>query len=249
MIKISGIMITKNCSTFVNKSLKSLTGLTDEIILVDDFSTDNTLRIARKYQATIFKHKLRGHGLQKRYAVSKTRNTWVLCLDSDEILSSSLKKEIRETLKTKSYYSGFYIPYQNYFLNRKVCFGGENYQKLILFNKNKARISKDPIHDKVIVEKGKIGFLKNKINHYSYQSLLQVFRKFTKYALSDYYVKAKKKESSSLKKVVLYPIHMFYSRFVKDKGYLDGLFRIPLDLGFAYMEFLTYLLLLVNPKK
>ncbi|PIZ67364.1 hypothetical protein COY12_02075 [Candidatus Roizmanbacteria bacterium CG_4_10_14_0_2_um_filter_33_96] len=52
-------------------------------------------------------------------------------------------------------------------------------------------------------------------------------------------------EKSSFKKVFIYPIHMFWARFITDKGYEDGLFRIPLDLGFAYMEFVTYFMLAI----
>jgi len=47
----------------------------------------------------------------------------------------------------------------------------------------------------------------------------------------------------------MYPAHMFWARFIKDKGYKDGFFRIPLDLGFACMEFITYFsMLFIGPK-
>ena len=75
-----------------------------------------------------------------------------------------------------------------------------------------------------------------------------MFNKFTDYAKRDVQTKINNREKSSLKKIILYPLHMFWARFFKDKGYKDGLFRIPLDLGFAYMEFLTYFLLLFKRK-
>ena len=68
-----------------------------------------------------------------------------------------------------------------------------------------------------------------------------MYCKFTRYALNDAKQKSIKGEKTSLKKIIMYPMHMFWSRFIEDKGYKDGLFRIPLDLGFAYMEFVTYL--------
>ena len=67
-----------------------------------------------------------------------------------------------------------------------------------------------------------------------------MYKKFTAYAFWEAKDKFKSGERSSLKKLILYPVHMFWARFIKDKGYKDGYFRIPLDLGFAYMEFLTY---------
>ena len=71
-----------------------------------------------------------------------------------------------------------------------------------------------------------------------------MFGKFTDYAKREARQKINKGEKSSIKKIVFYPLHMFWARFIKDKGYKDGIFRIPLDVGFAYMEFLTYVLIL-----
>ena len=70
-----------------------------------------------------------------------------------------------------------------------------------------------------------------------------MYKKFTNYALLEATQKYLDQEESSLKKVTLYPLHMFWARFIKDKGYKDGLARITLDIGFGYMEFLTYLAL------
>ena len=72
-----------------------------------------------------------------------------------------------------------------------------------------------------------------------------MFIKFTDYAIREAKQKARKHEKSSLKKIFLYPLHMFWARFFKDKGYRDGIRRIILDAGFAYMELLTYSALLL----
>ena len=70
-----------------------------------------------------------------------------------------------------------------------------------------------------------------------------MYGKFTDYALREAKIKKEKGERTSLRKIFFHPAHMFWARFVEDEGYKDGLFRIPLDLGFAYMEFLTYITL------
>ena len=72
-----------------------------------------------------------------------------------------------------------------------------------------------------------------------------MFRKFTDYGIRMAKEKHLSGDKSSLKKIFIYPIHMFWARFIEDKGHEDGLFRIPLDLGFAYMEFVTYLILFI----
>ena len=242
--RLSLLMITKNADELLEKSLTSVIGLVDEIIIVDNYSSDKTVMIAKKFGAKIYFYKEENLGKQRRFGLGKVSNDWVLVLDADEIISARLRAEI----KLKAKYDGFYIPFQNHFLGKQLRYGGEDYKKLILFKKNKVKIKAALVHEKFEVI-GRIGYLKNKIYHYSYRSLWQMFRKFSDYAIREAKQKSKNGEKSSLKKIFLYPSHMFWARFIKDKGYKDGLFRIPLDLGFAYMEFLTYSTLRVYEAK
>ncbi len=241
--KLSVLIISKNSASVIEKTLLSVKNLVGKIIIIDNYSTDQTRQIAKKYQTEIFLHKEENLGKQKAYGLKKVKTPWILILDTDEVVSTKLAKEIKQILAKNVSSAGFYIPYQNHLFGRPLKYGGENYQMLRLFRKNAALIEKLPLHEKVIIKKGKVGRLKNKIYHYSYRSLWQIFVKFTDYAIRDYRLKCENREKSSFAKIILYPLHMFYARFIKDKGYKDGLFRIPLDLGFAYMEFLTYLLL------
>lgn len=250
---LSLVIITKNGETFLEKTLQSVNKLVNEIILVDDFSTDSTVKIAKKYHSRIFFHHEKDLGKQRAYALKKATSEWILILDADEMLSPALKKEITHVLTSKIYHLksdvvGYWIPFQTHFLGRPLHYGGENYKKLVLFKIDAVTIKPALVHEKYELIKGKTGYLKNEIFHYSYQSLFAMYRKFTDYAIRDACQKKKNGEKTNIRKLTLYPIHMFWARFIKDKGYKDGLFRIPLDLGFAYMEFLTYFLLLFKQK-
>ncbi|MCS6956222.1 MAG: glycosyltransferase family 2 protein [Patescibacteria group bacterium] len=246
--KISLLTATKNNQKTIEKTLKSAKDLVSEIIIIDNGSTDKTLEIAKRYKAKIIFFKGDNLGRQYQKGLEKAENLWILILDSDEYLSSFLKKEIKDLIEKNQLdkYDGYLIPFQNYFLNKPINYGGENYQMLRFFKKNKIYITSEKIHQKYILKSKKIKVLKNKIIHHSYQSLCQTYKKFTYYAIEEAKQKIEKGEKSSFKKIFLYPLHMFYARFIKDKGYKDGFFRIPLDLGFAYMEFLTYFLLFIN---
>lgn len=246
-IKISLLISTKNSSETLVKTLKSVENFCDEIVIVDNLSKDNTREIAKKFKAKILIYKGSNLGKQYQKGLEKVKNKWVLILDSDEILSINLKKEILSLFKTKKInnFDGYFIPFQNHFLGKPLNYGGENYKMLRFFKKDKIIITPEKIHQKYILKSKKVGFLKGKIIHYSYRNIWQVYKKFTYYATVEAKNKAKKKEKSNFKKIFLYPLHMFYARFIKDKGYKDGFFRIILDLGFAYMEFLTYFLLLI----
>lgn len=241
---ISLVMITKDVDDIIEKSLNSVVNIVNEIVIVDDYSTDKTRSIAEKFKAKIYLRHLDSLSKQKKWAIKKTKNQWVLLLDSDEILSEGLREEIKKIFRRKIMnVSAFFIPYQNHFLGKPIKYGGENYQMIRLFRKDKIKIKDLLIHEKVEIKEGIVGKLNNKIYHYSYRSLWQMFKKFTWYGILEAKQRYKNKETSSFKKIFFYSLHMFYARFIEDKDYRDGLWRIPLDLGFAYMEFLTYFLL------
>ena len=243
--KLSVLMISKNAEKTIEQSLNSIRNLASEIVLVDGGSTDKTINIAKKFSAKIFYYLGQDWGRQCQIGLERTTGDWILVLDSDEIVTKELAKEIVSLLNCSIVKEvGYKIPFQNHYFGRPLKYGGEDYKKMVLFKNNSAFVEKTLVHYFYQLKKGKAGLLKNKILHYSYFSFFKIYKKFTDYGIR----MAKKKylvgEKSSFKKIFFYPVHMFWARFIKDKGYKDGLFRIPLDIGFAYMEFLTYFFLL-----
>jgi glycosyltransferase involved in cell wall biosynthesis len=259
-IHLSCILITKNAAETLARTLSSVIGLADEIIVVDDRSTDATVEIAESYSARVIHNPETSEGRQRVVSLNAARGEWVLCLDSDEVVSPELYTEIQQLLihsrdmsvKAGSgkdrfqQLSGYFIPYTNFFLGRPVRHGGESYQALRLFRRDAVEVDVQPIHATFQLTSGRSGVTNGTLYHYSYRSLAQLFRKFTQYSFREADRKHAAGERSGIKQITLYPVHMFYARFIEDKGYKDGLHRIPLDLAFAYMEFLTYWLLLTR---
>lgn len=244
MSDLSTLIITKNSGEVIEGCLKSLKRLETETIIVDGGSVDDTLQTARKYGCKIYDYKGNDFGKQKAYALQKATSDWVLSLDSDERVSGALVAEIQEILQSCSnMFSGYIIPFQNHFLGKLVARGGEDYKMLRLFRKDSVVIDSALVHEGFRMKSGKVGNMKSPILHFSYRSLWQMYSKFTDYAIREAEQKAQAGEKSSLKKIFMYPVHMVWARFIKDEGYKDGLFRLPLDIGFGYMEFLTYFLL------
>lgn len=259
--KLSLNIITKNAGKTLEKTLFSVQGLVDEIILVDENSSDETVNIAKKFKAKIFAYSSGHLGKQREYALSKTTGNWVLVLDSDEIISNDLKSEILSLKKSNFQFPiskqfsnikypiskiyGCNIPFQTHFLGKPLHYGGENYSKIILFRRDKVKVLSLHLHEKYEVTEGKVRKLKNPVYHYSYESIVDLYKKFTDYAIRAAKQKKLDGEKTSLEKIFIYPVHMFWARFVIDKGYKDGLFRLPLDIAFGYMEWLTYLILLI----
>lgn len=239
-------MVTLNAEHILRRSLESVSSIADEIVVVDAGSTDSTLAILNEFKVGLIKTKANHLGRNKAKALSKATCDLVLSLDSDEILSAKLVQTIKHLKRRKIIPDGYIIPFRNHFLGKRLRHGGESYSMLRLGRRKRLKIKQVSVHESLLTNSKKIEKLTSPILHYSYRSIIQVFKKFTEYALWEAKEKFKAKERSSLKKIILYPIHMFWARFIKDKGYKDGLFRIPLDLGFAYMEFLTYFVLAIK---
>lgn len=248
MKSLSLLMIVKDGAELLKESLASAESIVDEIIIVDNMSTDDSMEIAKTYDAHIYTNDDTDLGKLRAYGFEKVTSEWVLMLDADEILSKYLREEIKQILGNTQVHpkgvltkhSGYLIPYLNHFLGRPLRYGGENYKVLRLFKKDAVKIDSALLHEKFEVTKGTVGELTQPIYHYSYRSIPQVYKKFTAYALRDARQRKHRGEKTSLKKIFLYPLHMFWARYIEDRGYKDGLYRIPLDLGFAYMEWLTY---------
>jgi|GEM_PF-1163751 len=244
MKKLGVCIITKNPGNLLLSCLSSIYSWTDEIVLIDDYSTDGSIDNAKKkFNCKLYLHKYLGEGYQRIYGLEKMKSKWVLVLDADEIVTSELRIEILSAIKSNKI-SGYRVPIQSHYIKRPLKYGGENYSKLVLFKRKYGYATSNMIHSVYSVSNGKIKKLRNRILHFSYPSMQKMFRKFTSYAYRQAKDKITRGEKTSLKKIIFFGPHMFWARFVKDHGYLDGLFRLPLDFGHSYMEFLTYFLML-----
>ncbi|MGL4804372.1 MAG: glycosyltransferase family 2 protein, partial [Cetobacterium sp.] len=95
-MKISVAMITFNEEKILRKTLESVKGLADEIIIVDSGSADTTKDIAEEFGAKFYIESWKGYGPQRNLAIEKCKNEWILNIDADEEISEELKKKIIE---------------------------------------------------------------------------------------------------------------------------------------------------------
>lgn len=100
-MKLSVVYAVRNEAKVLGKSLTSVKTIADEIIVVDDASTDETSEVAKSYGAKVFtfKHTNNFHEA-KQYAIDKAKGNWILQLDADEIVTPNLSKEIAEVINS-----------------------------------------------------------------------------------------------------------------------------------------------------
>ena len=122
---ISAVVITLNEEKRIEPALKSLEGVASEIIIVDAYSNDGTLEIAKRYTRKVFQRKWANFSDQKNFGNSKASYPWILSLDADERLSPELRREIIALKKKEEpQCSGFSMPRQVFYLGKWIRHSG-----------------------------------------------------------------------------------------------------------------------------
>ncbi len=179
MTKITAIIPTLNEEIHIEEAIKSVS-FADEIIVIDSFSKDGTVDLAEKYNAKIIKRKFDDFSSQKNFAINQAKHSWIYILDADERVTPEVEKEILQAVKDPKGFVGFYVRRTFYFCGKKLNYGGCQRDKVVrLFLKEYCKYS-GVVHE-TIIAKGKLGFFKNKIEHYSYKSYDHYISKMNHY--------------------------------------------------------------------
>lgn len=151
MNKISATILTFNEARRIEACLESLRGVVDEIIVVDSFSTDNTLDICRRYGCRISQRRLAGFGAQRQYATSLASHAYVLAIDADEALSPALRESLKELKAIGFGHRGYSMPRLNFFCGYAVKHCGWYPDRQVrLFDKRYAAWSLSDVNEQVI---------------------------------------------------------------------------------------------------
>lgn len=222
---LSIAIATYNEEKKLKRTLESVSGWADEIVIVDGNSRDKTVEIAKKFTDKIFFHEneLMFHK-NKNLAIEKCLGDWIFFLDADEVVDDKLKTEIDEAIKDDKY-SGYDMPRSNYFLGRFLKKGGQYPDTRIrLFKKGMGRWPCTSVHEQIKVD-GEVGHLKNDLLHYSYESIGEYFKKANTYTSLTAQNLKKEKTNFFIKffKYIFYlPIYTFFNIYIRHKGYVDS---------------------------
>ncbi len=240
-INISGVIITLNEEQNIERCLKSLLPVCDEIIVIDSGSSDKTEEICKKHKVNFIHQDFLGYTNQKNFAIDQAKYDYILSLDADESLSDELTTEI---LKIKSNWL-----FDGYEMNRLTNYCGQWVhhtgwypdRKIRLFKRDKARWKGGALHEKMTMNDGaSLTRINGNLLHYSYYTIddhLKQIEKFTKIASKELHEKGYK--PGKLKVVFSGPVRFIRDFFVK-RGFLDGYtgFRIALISSFAtYLKY------------
>jgi glycosyltransferase involved in cell wall biosynthesis len=238
--KLSAIVTSFNEEVNIRECLDSL-GFADEVLLVDSFSTDRTLDIARQIPGVrVLQREYFGSAAQKNWAMDQTSNPWILIVDADERVTPELAREIVDLLDTGPSADYYSIRRRNLFLDRLIRHSGWSTDKVVrLVRRGAARYPKRRVHADIRPE-GPAPVLQHSLLHYTFRSLGQYLEKLHRYAewgAADAYRKGKKPGAVQL---FLRPVWRFVRMYVFQAGFLDGRHGLVLCTLQAYGVFLKW---------
>lgn len=217
---ISVTIITLNEQANIEKAIKSVLDLADEIIVVDSGSKDKTVELAEKLGAKVYLRKFDNFSNQKNFAASKTEAEWILSVDADEELSPDLIDEIKKSINSKEF-DAYLIPRRNFILGQEIKHSRWSPDTHIwLWKKDFGKWVGD-VHEEVIVT-GKVGSLKNSKIHNSHQTLSSFLQANNLYSDLESLSLYKKHCRFSLSQMFWESLFEFFIRFIYKFGFLDG---------------------------
>ena len=221
MTKLTSIIPTGNEQDNIVEAIQSVR-FSDEIMVVDSFSTDDTVKLARPLVDTILQREYENSASQKNWAIPQAKHEWILLLDADERVTSELQKEVMRMIHSNTEYSGFWIRRENYFMGKKVRFSGWQGDKVIrLFRRDECKYENKHVHAEII-SSGKIGILHHKLLHNTFASKEAYLSKLDRYAQLQAKDYDKSVKYLSPFHTVIKPIVRFLKHYFLQLGILDG---------------------------
>ncbi len=236
---LSVIVPTFNEEATLRDCLESVR-FADEILVVDSFSTDATVKIAREFPARVLQHEYVTSARQKNWAIPQARHEWVLLVDSDERVTPGLREEILALLASGPRHDGYWILRANHFLGRRIRRCGWGTDKVIrLFRRDVARYQDREVHAEIDLS-GPLPVLNHPLEHHTFRSFGQYFRKlqiYSEWGAAQLYKEGKR---AGALEIFGRPVTRFLKMYVVRLGFLEGLHGLVLSMLGAFTVYLKY---------
>jgi len=240
-MNISVVIITKNEAHIIANTLVSLHAVSNDIVIVDSGSTDETIAICKKFNATVIETDWGGYGINKNKGIEAAKYDWILSLDADEAIDAELQQCLLQ-LALANEDEVFDIRFKNFFCNKWIRFGEWGFDWHIrLFNRKKVHWNNVAVHENLVFpENVTVTKLTGNILHYTVQNRQEYDAK------TDYYARMNAKKyllagkKPGVLKLNLSPVFAFMQHYIFRLGFLDGKEGFIIAKTTARYTFLKY---------
>jgi glycosyltransferase involved in cell wall biosynthesis len=243
MTQLSVVIITLNEEHNIGRCLQSVSGIADDVVVVDSGSTDKTEEICLSHGARFIRQPWLGFAETKNFANSQAKFPLILSLDADEAISEELKASVLKLKEGQSEKPAFRMSRLTNYCGKwiKHC-GWYPDSKIRLFNRDTARWTGLVIHEKVTTDPGiEVKQLKGDILHYSYYSIaghIAQANRFTDLTAEEAFRKGKK---ANLVQILFKPPVKFIRDYFFKLGFLDGYYGFIICRISAQATFYKYI--------
>jgi glycosyltransferase involved in cell wall biosynthesis len=223
---LSAVLITYNEEANIARTLASVKGIADEIIVVDSGSTDRTLELARSFGAKTFSEPWKGFAAQKNSALAKATGDWIVSLDADEEVSADLAASIRDVVKGSAApaFDGYMMNRRNLYLGHWIRRAGFYPDpKLRLIRRGVAGFELRAVHEDMKMPREKVGRLCGDLLHHAYPDLASFIEHANRYSsLGAQMVVDEQRVGFNVINIVFRPLVRFLWSYFFRLGFLDG---------------------------
>ncbi len=214
----------------------------DELVVCDSFSSDATVEIASGIADRVLQHEYVNSANQKNWALPQLRHDWVFVVDTDEVVSIQLRREVEAALSLPNNSVGFRIPRANIIFGRRMRHGLEwpDYQ-IRLFKKDSGRYVDRWVHASVTLD-GPSGTLTSPLLHYPHQNLDSVRRTLLG-RYTEWEARQRNEDGVRFSWAAAFarPLAAFFRRYVLLAGYRDGWQGAFIAVTWSVYVWLSYL--------
>jgi glycosyltransferase involved in cell wall biosynthesis len=241
MARLSVVIITFNEEANIGRCIDSVRAIADEIIVLDSFSTDNTVEVAKSKNAIVHQQGFAGYIEQKNCALQLASNTFVLSLDADETVDEKLMASIaaeKKEFSAQAYTMNRCSNYCGRFIRHGLWYPDK---KLRLFNKSIAAWGGTNPHDKIVIAApAQTKHLEGDLYHYSYNSIeehIQQNNRFSTISARSMWEKGKR---TNWFRIIFNPVWNFLLGYIVRLGFLDGYYGFIIAVNTAHLTFLKH---------
>lgn len=228
MSSIGVIVITRNEALNIEACMQGLAFCAQRVI-VDSFSEDETVELARPFADKIYRRTFTSWGEQKNWALEQLDTEWALIIDADERVGDALSREIQAAV-TSGANDAYWIRRSNYFFGRKIRGAGWNRDRVLrLLRLDAGRYDERRVHEEIRLRPGRhAGELEHRLDHFSYEDWPSTFARMSAYSSLGAADALAVRQRATIWRLVLAPSVRFWKQYLLQGGCRDGVHGLVL---------------------